>query len=113
MNVETKAVRVLADYRSHPLWLTGADVGDIAPDDPVLGLTPELAGELGRWAEAYDATLDQDDPAESGFPTEEAEAAFVRTGEALARRVAAELGPAWKVTYFDERLRADVEISSA
>lgn len=47
----------------------------------------------------------------SGFSTEEAENEFAQTGETLARRLAAELGPTWRVTYFDRRIGADREIT--
>ncbi|MCX5195525.1 hypothetical protein OOK31_16700 [Streptomyces sp. NBC_00249] len=103
---QPRTIRVLADYECHPLW-PGENVGDLSPHDPDLGLTPDLAARLDAWAAEFDAILCRDDPASSAFPTPEAELAFARTGEKLAVRLARELGPGWRVRYFDPRTGAD------
>ncbi|MGW2281448.1 hypothetical protein [Streptomyces sp. NPDC001770] len=92
----------MADYFCHPLWIPDVS-GNPSPHDPALGLTAGLARGLDAWAEEFEAILRLDDPASSAFPSPEAEAAFCRTGEELARQVASELGPAWRVTYRDTR----------
>ncbi|MGW6918896.1 hypothetical protein ACWGB8_34495 [Kitasatospora sp. NPDC054939] len=99
-----RPLRVMADYDCHPLWFTAPDeVGDVAPDDPELGLSAELAQALDAWAARFDALLDRDDPAASDFESPAAERRFYADGEQLAHRVARELGPAWQVGWFDGR----------
>ncbi|WP_274561709.1 hypothetical protein [Streptomyces spiramyceticus] len=104
-------VRLAADYDCHPVWVRGSDgVRDnIAPAE--LPVTPRLAADLDSWGDAYDATLNREDPASSGFPDPQAEAAFAERGAHLARELARELGAAWRVTYFDPRLAQDVEVA--
>ncbi|MEU2247497.1 hypothetical protein [Streptomyces sp. NPDC019224] len=97
----------MADYGCHPLWLSGEEVGDVSPEDPALALPSDLAERLHEWAAEFDRTLNREDPRLSGFPSEDAERRFVQAGEALARQVAKQLGPAWAVRYFDLRVNAD------
>ncbi|MCZ7458903.1 hypothetical protein [Streptomyces sp. WMMC940] len=106
---ESSDIRVMADYGCHPLWLTREN-DNVSPTDPQLGLTPILAERLSEWAQEFDRILCLDDPASSGFPSPEAEANFAESGERLARKLAQELGPSWKVGYFDLRIDADREI---
>lgn len=89
----------MADYGCHALWWDGepGSIGNIAP--ATLGLSPALADALAAWAARFDATLDPENPAASGFASPEAERAFVAEGAELARRVAAELGPAAVVRF--------------
>ncbi|GAA1942845.1 hypothetical protein [Kitasatospora viridis] len=110
---EPRGIRVLADYQCHPLWLVHPDAGDLSPEDPSLGLSADLAGRLADWAAEYDAILDWDDPASSAFAEPEAEEAFYALGRTLAERLAEELGGGWRVTYFDGRLRRDVDVPGA
>ncbi|WP_330329194.1 hypothetical protein OHS33_05240 [Streptomyces sp. NBC_00536] len=112
----SRRVRVLADYQCHPLWLSGYPdgyVGDIAPEDELLNLSPELVRGLTAWAAEFDAILCWEDPGSSDFPSPEAEQAFAEKGEALARQVARELGPEWSVKYHDLRLGADRSIPAS
>ena len=91
-------VKVMADYHTFPLW--SRDSGDnIGPDD--LPISPGLRDALRAWAARYDATLNEEYPPDSGFASAEEEHAFTADGLALARRVAAELGPGYQVEYFD------------
>lgn len=87
-----RAIRLMPDYHCFPLWWGAgeAEVGNIDPRD--LGLSDDLVAALGAWAAAYDSTLNQDDPARSGFATPAAEQAFRTTGEILRDRLRAELG---------------------
>lgn len=91
----------MADYHSHPLW----DVGSTGPDNvepSTLPISKALVERLERWAERYDATLDQDDPAGSGFTDDAARESFVLEGRALAAELDRQLGPDHSVTYFEE-----------
>jgi len=100
-----QTIKVMADYECHPLWLTGADVGDISPADPRLNLSAELTHRIATWAEQFDESLNYEDPIKSGFSTNEAEEEFAETGEEIAHDLARELGPTWRVLYHD--IRAD------
>ncbi|WP_138909788.1 hypothetical protein [Streptomyces chryseus] len=103
-----RQVRLAADYDCHPVWVRGSDgISDnVAPGD--LPVDQGLAEDLERWGDAYDATLNRDDPVTSGFPTPQDEAAFAERGATLARELARQLGAAWRVTYYDPRLSEDV-----
>jgi hypothetical protein len=92
----------MADYETFPIWRS--DSPDPANIDPAsLPISPALAKDLVDWADMYDATLNRSDPIASGFPNAAAESEFYARGEQLARRLAAELAPAYAVEYFDGR----------
>ena len=89
---------MLADYECFPVWRPGpSSVENVDP--ATLPLSGELAAALMAWAEEFDATLNQEYPADSGFPLERDRDAFLRRGRALAGRLARELGPGYRVTY--------------
>lgn len=91
-------IRLMADYECWPLWWDGdGRVGNIAPAD--LGLSDGLSADLSAWASAYDATLNRDDPASSGFASSDDQQQFHAQGERLATRVADELGSNAAVRY--------------
>jgi hypothetical protein len=106
-------IRIMADYFCSPVWHDGpyrrdaaghvlpdpsVEVGPIELDD--LPVSEDLRDDLEAWADRFDATLDEDDPARSGgFEAPDSLAASTRDGAALAARVAAELGPDWVVRY--------------
>jgi len=86
-----KMIKLMTDYECHPLWHIGPDeVGDIDP--ATLPVSNELKADLAQWAEAYDQTLDRDDPPNSGFESEALEAEFIAQGRRLAERLREELG---------------------
>lgn len=86
-----RRLKLMADWDCHPLWGTvDPEIGDIDPAS--LPISAELVAALAAWSAAYDATLDRDDPAASGFATSAAEAAFRAEGARLAERLTAELG---------------------
>ncbi|MBN8913822.1 MAG: hypothetical protein J0H65_17540 [Rhizobiales bacterium] len=81
-------IKVMADYHCHPLWALDEDVyGDIAPE--ALGLSPDLTRDLNAWAEAFNASLDPDDPAASRWSDAEHEA-HAAEARPLAARLARE-----------------------
>lgn len=85
---ESHAIKVMADYHTHPLWGLDEDAyGDIAPE--ALNLSPELTRDLNAWADAYSASLNNDDPAES-FWSEAQHAAHAAEARPLAIRLARE-----------------------
>ncbi|MBP0456676.1 hypothetical protein [Streptomyces montanisoli] len=81
------------------------DFENVSPEDPRLGLTPDLARRLRKWDAEYQGTYREDDPGSSGFPSPEVDEEFWRVGEGLVRRMAQELGPGWRVTYRDHRFK--------
>ena len=96
-----EVVRVMADYQSFPLWRPGSDDYNVDPDS--LPISAELVTELNGWADDFDATLNADDPAASGFADAAAEGEFAERGMRLARRLGEELGEGYSVEYFDVR----------
>lgn len=84
-------IKLMTDYECHPLWHIGPDeFGDIGP--ATLPVSDEMKADLAQWAEAYDQTLDRDDPPNSGFESEVLEAEFKAQGHRLAERLREELG---------------------
>ncbi|MDO8296984.1 MAG: hypothetical protein Q7T19_11175 [Caulobacter sp.] len=89
-----RSLRLMADYQCFPLWEASPGLaGDVDP--ATLPLSAALRADLLAWAADFDATLDLDDPARSGFVDAEAETRFRRRGEALGQRLREELGPGW------------------
>lgn len=104
-----EVIRVLSDYECHPLWLSGDQTYlNIPPGS--LPISEELAGLLEQWAHEYDRTLDRDNPASSGFARPEDLRAFVQRGRELSVRLQSELGRSWRVVYFDQLSKRDVEV---
>jgi len=93
-----KTIKLMADYRCHPLWgATLEDFGDISPEE--LPISSELKHSLREWAERYDAILNMDDPASSGFKNEEDEKRFIDDGHKLAYLLQEELGNTYNIIY--------------
>ncbi|MES4902375.1 MULTISPECIES: hypothetical protein [unclassified Streptomyces] len=104
-----RTVRLAADYECYPVWVvTEREVDNVAPES--LPLSGKLAQDLDRWGDEYDATYNRDDPAASGFTSEEAEKSFAEQGQRLARRLRDELDETWIVSYFNPSTASDVEI---
>lgn len=82
------AIKVMADYHTHPLWGLDEDAyGDIAPE--ALDLSPELRRDLHAWADAYSASLNEEDPTQSLW-SDEQHAAHAAQARPLAIRLARE-----------------------
>lgn len=91
-------IKLMADYESWPLWWAGdADPGNIDPH--TLPLSSATIARLEAWADAFDATLNQDDPASSDFPSDAAFEAFEAEGRALWLLLREELAPEYQVLY--------------
>lgn len=93
-------IKLMPDYGCSPLWWVGpGKIGNIDPE--TLPLSRETINRLNAWADAYDATLDMSDPANSpGFPDEQAEEAFDREGVNLWLQLREELAPDYEVFYY-------------
>jgi hypothetical protein len=86
-----RTIKLMADYQCYPLWeATPGIVGNINPAS--LPISQNLVNRLNAWAHKYDATLSQDDPASSGFASEQARDDFKKEGGLLALDLQEELG---------------------
>jgi len=93
-----KKIKLMADYQCYPLWVNSSnEVGNIDPD--TLPISDFLKKELNDWSEEYDATLDLDDPANSGFKNLEDEVNFKKKGSYLQEELQKELGNDFEITY--------------
>ncbi len=98
-----KKIKLMADYGCYPLWWTNStQAGDIDPSN--LPLSNATVERLEKWADIYDAKLNQDDPAASYFPSLEASSAFEEEGISLWKQLQKELAPDYEVVYFSNRL---------
>jgi len=92
-----RTIKLMADYQCYPLWeASPGEVGNVDPGE--LPISSLLKEQLMMWAAKFDATLDMDDPANSGFESEKAADEFRNEGMALARQLQDELGAAYIVT---------------
>jgi hypothetical protein len=90
---------LMPDYHCFPLWeLFEDDVPD-NPDPAELPLSVALQEALLDWADTYDATLDDGNPADSGFPSAQAAAEFDDRGRDLWQRLVVEFRDTAVVTY--------------
>lgn len=88
---------LMADWGTWPLWEPGTD--HYAVDPEVLPISSELKASLKTWADAWDATLNQEYPPNSGFPSPAEEARFDDEGSRLRGELQRELGPDFVVKY--------------
>lgn len=86
-------LRLMPDYDCFPVW---NDRGECL-DPATLRISASLRHDLLAWADVYDATLDRQDPARSGFASESQRRAFMAEGLTLQSRLERELGPEARV----------------
>jgi len=98
--------RLMPDYQCYALW-EGEGVENINPDD--LPLSEGLVARIHAWEDAYDATLNIDDPARSGFSSTRESEEFDAEGMRLWKDLAAELGDGYSVRYFSISIMGFVE----
>ena len=96
-----RAIKLMPDYHCSPLWEPGTDAYNVPLD--TLPLTPKLRAALRAWADAYDRTLNEDDPAASGFANAEEATAFETEGRRLWQALREALGAKFTVSYYSER----------
>jgi hypothetical protein len=97
-----RVLKLMPEYHAFPLWEEREDgAGNVSPDE--LPLSPELRAALADWAAAYDGTLNQDYPPGSGFASPAEEEAFEAEGRRLEKELQAQLGPAYRVVYYNPR----------
>lgn len=96
-----KKIKLMADYQCWPLW-DMSDPDNIEPAE--LPLSAETIERLLRWSQTFDAILNWDDPASSGFESEQSAAAFEQEGIGLWLQLRQELAPDYEVHYFSDKL---------
>lgn len=90
-------IKLMPDYHCYPLWRE--DDYNFDNIDPYsLPISKILASDLIQWAKEYDATLNIEDPLNSGFENMEAELSFRNKGENLFERLKLELGNKYYIT---------------
>lgn len=99
-------LKLMAEYGGYSLWrIGGGESSDIDPEE--LPISAALRARLRRWSERYDATLDRENPAASGFPDEATKRDFDAEGRSLWLALRSEL-PETQVTYFSEIERREL-----
>lgn len=95
-------VSLQPEWGTGPIWVavgdTFAEPYDAEEITDVLDLSAELRNDIAAWDDQFTATLNYDDPPNSGFATPEDEAAWLAEGKRLALRLRAEL-PGADVSY--------------
>ena len=92
-----RIIKLMPDYGCFPLWEASPDaVGNIDPN--TLPISASLVSELDNWAAQYDATLDQENPLQSGFASIEEEHRFAEVGRGLCTKIQKELGRDFEVS---------------
>jgi|SRR5690554_4546548 len=92
-----KRLKLMPDYECFALW----DIDIVENVDPAnLPISDDLKARIGRWEDRYDDTLNQDDPAASGFPSVDEENAFDNEGRLICKELKNELGESYDISYF-------------
>ncbi len=98
----------MADYQCWPLWLQQIDGSDNT-DPSNLPLKQETIDRLKSWAVKYDSTLNQDDPASSGFGTELESDMFEKEGRELWNVLNNELKDLFHISYQSIKGKGEIE----
>jgi hypothetical protein len=94
-----RKIKLMADYECYPVWEEFNDgVDNIAPSS--LPISEDLAERIDAWGDVYDKTLNNDDPASSGFSSQETMDMFETEGKKLHNELKQELAAQFTVTYF-------------
>ena len=94
-------LKIMADYQCFPIWGAFDNYsGNINPE--LLPITDELKEMFSAWRIKYDETLNDENPASSGFRTKEQEYLFDNQGVVLWKALAEQMGELCDVNYFSE-----------
>ncbi|MFD0921236.1 hypothetical protein [Saccharopolyspora rosea] len=74
-------------------------------------VSSQLTQEIAEWDREFQQIFDPEDPLSSDFPDEATEQRWRERGRQLAGRLAEELGPHVRVTYFKEVVQQGAESS--
>lgn len=97
-----RKLKLMADYECYPLWEI-LDDGQENVDPKLLMLSKDLHESLDQWASEYDASLNTNDPLNSGFFSEEIENRFESEGMRLFEGLKEQLSADWIVTYYSRK----------
>jgi hypothetical protein len=91
-------LKLMADYHCFPLWENSSDlVGNVDPAS--FPISENLISKLNEWAEIFNATLNLDDPVQSGFSSEKLKDEFHVKGRDLCLFLQSELGSDYSINY--------------
>ena len=96
----TVFIKLAPEYYCHPIWGSDDDIygnGNIAPEE--LPISDDLRKDLDRWAEAYDATLNQEYPPDTSRLSTETKRALHEEGLRLGAELQKQLGADYNVDY--------------
>lgn len=83
-------------------WVSSEKMGDIDPE--TLPLSQKTISRLEKWADMYDAKLNEDEPDLSNFSNDEEQESFEKEGINLWKQLKQELASKYEVIYFSEKL---------
>ena len=96
------SIRIAPEYGCHPTWIKRHEETVFLPVDPLtLDISRPLAKSLVDWANWFESTYVEEDPASSGFQSDDEERDFIALGRTLARQLMSEVDGLDEVTYFD------------
>lgn len=96
-------LKLMPDYQCSPLWESSSDLlGNVDPAS--LPISENLTSKLNEWAEIFDATLNLDDPVQSGFSSEKLKDEFHDKGRDLCLLLQSELGSDYSINYVQTKL---------
>lgn len=102
MSAANKKIKLMPDYQCWSIWNLDIVEGEDYNIDPnTLPISNDLKVKLSEWEGLYDATLDKNDPINSGFKTEFERKNFNDIGISLFDRLRSELLD-FEVEYFGE-----------
>lgn len=99
-----RTLKLMPEYGCWPIWTDEPTEGfDYNIDPRTLGLSAPLCAALEVWADEHEATLNQDYPPDSDFPSPEARESFFARGRELFAQLQAELPDAmWTYRVWDQ-----------
>lgn len=93
----SKKLKLMPDYECYAIWDVD-EVSNISASE--LPVSTELQARIGRWEQAYNQTLNQDNPSLSGFASKKDEERFEAEGLLIWQDLKFELGGNYKIMYF-------------
>ena len=93
----TKTLRLLASYRTQPIFDIGEEYGPVDLAD--LPISRRLSDEIASWDAAYQLTFNDDYPPDSAFPNAGDKKLHKEEGLRLAHALQRELGEGYLIRY--------------
>lgn len=87
-----RLIKLTLEFCCWPIWEIFSDTFSENIDPTTLPISKELQHRLLNWSDAYDATLDQNYPPDSGFKNQDEVEAFKVEGVYLESQLRTELG---------------------